>query len=220
MDRLHRSKNPAAMAHLPMSGRGGRRDEAGGTIRAGSTSSVRGEAEPAGSGAALWDRPADGGEDAGVLSAARVSAEPAAGAAEAGSYPELALSAQSNEKHVLSSLSGHPANHIVPVRPVATDSSAKVVQKSDAPSSGQFRAGDWAASCAGCPSRSRGNGSARRCGSDDDKKGRREDRAGASRPCGGLALRPIPFSWPTRQVLGGRPDSNRIACPNLRQPRD
>src|ERR1700724_711453 len=76
------------MAHLPVSGRGGRRDEAGGTIRAGTTSGVRGGDEPAGSGAAIWDRPADGGEDAGVLGTARVSAEPAAGAAEAGRIHE------------------------------------------------------------------------------------------------------------------------------------
>src|SRR6267143_663590 len=75
----------ASVTDAGVSGGGGRRDEAGGTIRAGSTSGVRGGEEPAGSGAALWDRPADGGEDAGVLGAARVSAEPAAGAAQAGS---------------------------------------------------------------------------------------------------------------------------------------
>ena len=44
-----------------------------------------GGAEPAGSGAAVWDRPADGGQDAGVCGAARIPAEPAAGASEAGS---------------------------------------------------------------------------------------------------------------------------------------
>src|ERR1700732_3937253 len=85
IDRLRRSKNPAAIAHLPWSGRGGRRDEAGGTIRAGATSGVRGGDEPAGGGAAIWTRPTDGGEDAGVLGTARVSAEQAAGAAQAGS---------------------------------------------------------------------------------------------------------------------------------------
>jgi hypothetical protein len=41
--------------------------------------------EPAGSGAALRDRPANGSEDAGVFGPARVSAEAAAGASEAGS---------------------------------------------------------------------------------------------------------------------------------------
>ena len=59
-----------------------------------------------------------------------------ADAPDLGSYPELALSAQSNHKRVLSSLSGHPANRVVRVRPVATDSSAKVVQKSGAPDDG------------------------------------------------------------------------------------
>src|SRR6202047_5045529 len=87
IDRLRRSKNPAAIAHLPWSGRGGRRDEAGGTIRAGATSGVRGGDEPAGSGATIWHRSADGGEDAGVFGPARVSAEPAAGAAQGGPVP-------------------------------------------------------------------------------------------------------------------------------------
>ncbi len=41
-------------------------------------------AEPAGSGAAVWDRSADGGEDAGFLSAAGIPAESPAGVAEAG----------------------------------------------------------------------------------------------------------------------------------------
>ena len=41
--------------------------------------------EPPGSGAALWDRPADGSEDAGVFGAAWLPAEPAPGAPEAGS---------------------------------------------------------------------------------------------------------------------------------------
>ena len=41
--------------------------------------------EAAGSGAALWDRPAEGSEDAGVFGAARVPAEPAADAPKAGS---------------------------------------------------------------------------------------------------------------------------------------
>src|SRR5271156_5513705 len=48
---------------------------------------LRSTAEPAGSGAAVWHRPANGGEDAGVLGAAGIPAESAAGAAEAGSVP-------------------------------------------------------------------------------------------------------------------------------------
>src|SRR6266481_7728621 len=67
MDRLHRSKNPAAIAHSPLSGRGGRRDEAGGSLRASTTSSLRRGDQSAGSGTALWDRSADGGENADVL---------------------------------------------------------------------------------------------------------------------------------------------------------
>ena len=39
------------------------------------------------SSAAHWDRPADGREDAGVFGAARISAQAAAGAPEAGSVP-------------------------------------------------------------------------------------------------------------------------------------
>src|ERR1700720_3312626 len=66
------------MAHSPRSGKGGRRDETGGTIRAGTTSGLRRGNQSAGSGTALWDRPADGGEDAGVLGAAWLSAEPSA----------------------------------------------------------------------------------------------------------------------------------------------
>src|SRR5271156_6466776 len=65
----------------------GRRDERRGTVRAGAASSVCGGAEPEGGGAAIWDRPANGGEDAGVLGAAGIPAESAAGAAEAGSVP-------------------------------------------------------------------------------------------------------------------------------------
>jgi hypothetical protein len=45
---LHRSKNPAAIAHLPGGGKGGRRDEAGGTVRAGTTSSLCGGKQSAG----------------------------------------------------------------------------------------------------------------------------------------------------------------------------
>src|SRR5271170_6120478 len=82
--RLHRSKNPAAIAHLPRSGKGGRRDEASGTVRTGTTSSLRRGNQSAGSGTTFWDRPADGGEDAGVLGAAWLSTEPAAGTAQAG----------------------------------------------------------------------------------------------------------------------------------------
>src|SRR5271166_5266028 len=63
----------------------GRRDERRGTVRAGAASGVCGGDEPAGGGAAVWDRPADGSEDAGVLGAAGIPAEPATGAAEAGS---------------------------------------------------------------------------------------------------------------------------------------
>src|SRR5713226_5503493 len=63
----------------------GRRDERRGTVRAGAASGVCAGAEPARGSAALRDRPADGGEDAGVLGAAGVPAGPAAGAAEAGS---------------------------------------------------------------------------------------------------------------------------------------
>src|SRR5271167_4690826 len=86
IDRLRRSKNPAAIAHLPWRGsRGGRRDEASGTVRTGTTSSLCRRDQSAGSGTTLWDRPADGGEDAGVLGAARLSTEPAAGTAQAGS---------------------------------------------------------------------------------------------------------------------------------------
>jgi hypothetical protein len=59
IDRLHLSKNSAPIAHLPWTGRGGRRDEAGGTIGAGSTSGLGGGAEPAGSRTALWERAAD-----------------------------------------------------------------------------------------------------------------------------------------------------------------
>src|SRR5271163_551988 len=65
----------------------GRRDERRGTVRAGAASSVCGGAEPEGGGAAIWDRPANGGEDAGLLGAAGIPAESAAGAAEAGSVP-------------------------------------------------------------------------------------------------------------------------------------
>src|SRR5271167_3608556 len=63
----------------------GRRDERRGTVRAGAASGVCGGDEPAGSGAAVWDRPANGSENAGVLGAAGIPAEPATGAAEAGS---------------------------------------------------------------------------------------------------------------------------------------
>ena len=72
------------MAHLPRSGKGGRRDETGGTVRAGTTSGLRRGNQSAGSSTALWDRPADGGEDAGVLGTAWLSTEPAAGATQAG----------------------------------------------------------------------------------------------------------------------------------------
>src|SRR5216684_3744173 len=65
----------------------GRREERRGTVRAGAASGVCGGDEPAGSGAAVWDRPANGGEDAGVLGAAGIPAESAACAAEAGSVP-------------------------------------------------------------------------------------------------------------------------------------
>src|SRR5580698_10379355 len=85
IDRLRRSKNPAAIAHLPWRGRGGRRDEASGTVRTGTTSSLCRGDQSAGSGTTLWDRPADGGEDAGVFGAAWLSTEPTAGTAQAGS---------------------------------------------------------------------------------------------------------------------------------------
>jgi hypothetical protein len=58
-------------------------DEGRGALCSGSFCGSDWGAEPAGSGAALWDRPADGCEDAGVFGAARVPAEPAAGASEA-----------------------------------------------------------------------------------------------------------------------------------------
>src|SRR5271166_5587951 len=61
----------------------GRRDERRGTVWAGAASSVCGGAEPEGGGAAIWDRPANGGEDAGVLGTAGIPAESAACAAEA-----------------------------------------------------------------------------------------------------------------------------------------
>src|SRR5271155_4235695 len=64
MDRLRRSKNPAAIAPLPRSGRGERRDEAGGSIRAGAASGLRRGDQSRESGTALWDRSADGSEDA------------------------------------------------------------------------------------------------------------------------------------------------------------
>jgi hypothetical protein len=73
---VHRSKNPAAIAHLPESGKGGRGIKRVEVRRAVDVEGIGPEG-----GAALWIDPADGGGNAGVLGAARVSAEPAAGAA-------------------------------------------------------------------------------------------------------------------------------------------
>src|ERR1019366_2272627 len=59
-------------------------DEAGGAVWARSLrGSDRGD-QPARGGASVWHRPSDGGEDAVVLGAAWLPAEPAAGASEAG----------------------------------------------------------------------------------------------------------------------------------------
>jgi hypothetical protein len=61
------SPESSKMEHFacrPRSGKGGRRDETGGTIGAGTTSGLRRGNQSAGSGTTLWDRPADGGEDA------------------------------------------------------------------------------------------------------------------------------------------------------------
>jgi hypothetical protein len=44
------------------------------------------EDQSAGSGTTLWDRSANGSEDAGILGAARMSAKRAAAATEAGSF--------------------------------------------------------------------------------------------------------------------------------------
>src|SRR5262249_22322895 len=60
-------------------------DEGRGAICSGSLCGSDRGGEPAGSGAAVWDRPANGSEDAGVFGATRVPAEAAAGASEAGS---------------------------------------------------------------------------------------------------------------------------------------
>jgi hypothetical protein len=73
-----RSKNPAAGG--PCRRATGAGDEGRGALCLGSLCGSDRGREPAGSGAALWDRPADGSEDAGVFGAARVPAEPAAGA--------------------------------------------------------------------------------------------------------------------------------------------
>ena len=112
-----------------------------------------------------------------------------ADAPDLGSYPELAVSAQSSQKRVLSSLSSRPANRIVPIRPVAADSSAKVVQKSGAPDHGPsateslldrgldsglssafltFRRGEENSRAKAL--RPRGNGGTRRCGSDEPQE--------------------------------------------------
>ena len=57
-------------------------DEGRGAVRSGSLCGSDRRGEPAGSGASFWHRPANGGEDAGVFSAARVPAEAAADAPE------------------------------------------------------------------------------------------------------------------------------------------
>jgi len=70
---LHRSKNPAAIAHSPLSGRGGRRDEAGGVYaQVRRAVYVEGISQPEAA-RCFWDRSADGGENAGVLRAAATS---------------------------------------------------------------------------------------------------------------------------------------------------
>src|SRR6516165_9581211 len=59
-------------------------DEGRGALRSGAFCGSDRRCEPAGSGAAFWDRSADGGQDAGVFGASRIPAEPTAGASEAG----------------------------------------------------------------------------------------------------------------------------------------
>jgi hypothetical protein len=59
-------------------------DEAGGSVWEGPLRGPDRGDQSAGGGASVWDRSSDGGEDAGVLGAARIPAEPAAGATEAG----------------------------------------------------------------------------------------------------------------------------------------
>src|SRR3712207_6084354 len=59
-------------------------DEGGGSVCAGSACLPCGGDEPAAGGAAVRDRPEDGGEDAALLGAAGLPAQQAAGAAQAG----------------------------------------------------------------------------------------------------------------------------------------
>jgi hypothetical protein len=54
----------------------GRRDERRGTVRAGAARGVCGGDEPAGGGAAVWDRPADGGEELLAVPGVRIHPSP------------------------------------------------------------------------------------------------------------------------------------------------
>src|SRR5437870_3080340 len=58
-------------------------DEGGGPLWAGSLCGTDRGPEPTGSGAAVWDRPADSSQDAGVLGSTGVPAEATTGASEA-----------------------------------------------------------------------------------------------------------------------------------------